>query len=236
MVDSLHVQVRHISARPMLVVMFRPWGVLSFLLFMALAASCSAPSGSVLEDSECSPPCWRGIVPGSTSLEQAGNTIGRMADVDQKTVVTDGGISFRFTGQVAEYSADLRASGETVTMIVFNEDRNLTLSKVLAIDGSPSLVCAASWWADRRWLSVDLVNPDAGVALSYHRDQFPVDAESATIMSDDLVESVTYFDPMSYRELVATSRLIQVPPATAESCLTSWGGYGTVPVEEALRR
>ena len=236
MVKFLHVHLSEPTTRIKARTRPRCLLALSFALLAGFAASCRGPLVSAMEDSECSPPCWRGIVPGATSVEEAKHLLASMADVDPQTVVADEGISFRFTGQVSEYSADLRASGGTITMIVFSIDRRLPLQRVLAISGNPSLVCAASWWSDHRWLSVDLVNPEDGIIVSYHRDRFPVEGETATIAADDLVDAVTFFDPMAYRELLSASRLTQVPARTADVCLTPWSGYGTFHVSEALDR
>lgn len=198
------------------------------------AAGCTTTWTSALEDSNCVPPCWRGINPGATTLEEAKEAISSMVDVDHRSLVSGDGVSFRFSRQVGEQSADLEVKQGIITSITFRMGQTIRLQQLLAITGEPSLVCAASWWSDHRWLTVDMLDPLSGFALSFRDDWFRTEASTTTITGDEPVDTVVFFNPSEYTDLLKNGHLTQAPATADAQCLTQWNGFGTFPVAEAL--
>jgi hypothetical protein len=146
---------------------------LALMLFtMTLLASCSRLPSVVLDDLVCDVPCWRGIVVGETSQDEAFQILKQIPEVEKESLesVPQNIIYWRYQG-VIEYASDLLYQENKIVSLSFAYGQNETPMKEFVDKfGEPSFVYVTSYhgFDYPPMLVVSFVYPEKGVCL-YHQ-------------------------------------------------------------------
>ena len=154
---------------------------LSMILIICFFISGCTVKQSVVSTTKCTAPCWEGIIPGSTTYEDALRILQGVQNVDNDTIFTNGswsiftnGISLKFyTGE----SAGMYIRNNTVIMISFRKpDGILSMEQCMQRFGIPAFIKQSHVLgsgfplvigsdADHPWLYA--VYPSEGISLGY---------------------------------------------------------------------
>jgi hypothetical protein len=120
---------------------------LALVLFtMTLLASCSRTPSSVLDDPTCDAPCWRGIVVGETTRDEALQILTVIPEVEKETLESwsSNYIFWRYQG-VREYASSMGFRDNKVSSLSIAYDQNtIYLKKFIEKFDEPTLVYVTS--------------------------------------------------------------------------------------------
>jgi len=206
-------------------------------LLIPLLSSCTKPHSIILEDSTCSPPCWKSIHPGTTQVKDAVQILKSMQEVhfppsfyERDTDKGEGFFSWFFDGSVPESSGRIYFHNHLVTKIRFNT-KHLTFGDVVSKLGDPAQFLAVSGWADTQWLEIFLIYPSSGIVVTYYKSYFWGSDNGQFDLVDDLrVFSILYFNPELYSEVLITDVFNRTlaDHTTLTDNLQDWDGFGTI--------
>ncbi len=217
----------------------RSIGLCVAFLFAGLAASCSGGGAgnfgkdcqedivfdNVLE-SDCAPPCWRGVVPGATTKDEAIKLLGHEAEVDFSSAWA---ISWgrccaeHWTARQAQLQLD-PADGVVTSITLGDPARGYTLGDAVRDYGPPSSVQRSFFGPDSNLGQIYLVYPEKGVALA--TGLVPVTSDPWQQRSaKERVYEWSYFAPRGSGGMVTESGII-FGCGTSSDCLSDWAGFG----------
>lgn len=211
----------------------------SLLLAFWLVGCVSPPIPTTGPLRPCDAPCWNGITPGQTSLDEARTILKsyiQPADYLSESVFMDESV------ELSWYAANkgLNAVGVNdgvVTMVSINVE-NQTAADVLAQYGPPPFQLGLQRQGSERVLyAVTFLYPERGLSILLRTGRSsllrPSPARTFVIQADTPVSAIRYFSPGSVEALVA--RLPEVRRSQnvelAVFRLRPWNGYG----DESLR-
>jgi hypothetical protein len=205
--------------------------VVSAAALVASVGSCSLHGGadrSLLTGQPCGPPCWQGLVPGVSTLEEVLAYMKRSYYVGD--YYRDGSIiRWQSTQGGRSYGAwnAFAVEGDLLMVIRTYLDYDLTLDQLLERYGPPEKF-QANW---KGGSSVDaditLFYPALGLAP---RVELKPSNGGYDLQPDTLVILVWYFPPTSLEGLVDLAGYIPFPQKEeyAETVLQDWHGYGLI--------
>ncbi len=134
------------SCSTLILVMFT--GVIVTALLIGRAQP-TPPRLAMLHLTDCELPCWIGIVPGVTTVEDAGEIIektfvGSYYDTDPKWSQAQGAVSLVISFGHISLTYDYTTGGATVGAIIFDfdEPRNLNYGDMITLLGSPDEIAS----------------------------------------------------------------------------------------------
>lgn len=192
------------------------------LVSLGALASCARTviDRSLLTSDPCGPPCWQGIVPGTSPAEDAAQVLAGSAFVAPDSLRRQ-----ELDGKLALLTWASSSGAEGINSMSFCNDRvwtvhlvlgyGLTAEEVIARFGEPEgMQIAGGSLPEDTSLSVFLNYPDLGIRL-----EAAVPIELGELLPTTEVVSVTYFDPEAvFQDLC---------PAPIQNGLP-WRGYGDV--------
>ena len=90
-----------------------------------ILAACSPLPLAIFQDDICAPPCWRGIIPGQTTLQEAKASLQTFEDVEPTSIEprtilnANDSINFQFHSSFREYGGAIFSQGKFIVGISF---------------------------------------------------------------------------------------------------------------------
>jgi len=216
------------------IVTFKYRAQLIMLLIVSLASSsCAASPSTVFQQSVCAPPCWSGIVPGHTSPAAGLDLLASAPEIDHSTLadhgeaLSKGREAWRFNPGFAERYGRMYFDTERIYIVELWVYESLSLSRFVKELGEPQSISTISGWADTKWMSVTILYPEQGVALTSFDSWFWPDRPFVDIGPKLKIENVYYFEPGALLDLETLWKIFPPPDVeTVQESLQEWSGYG----------
>lgn len=209
----------------------RLFSILLTLLILVITG-CKPSISEVIQDTMCIPPCWKSIVPGQTSQQEATSILNKLSDVDNRTLrimsvaKPNDSIYLNFIPKTGDIGARLFFKNDTVLAINF-VPKNLSLGTTIEYLGEPESILAIHHQDERSYVSVFLDYQSKGIVLLL--ELIPYQSGEKVILSPDTeVQGFWYFDPNSYHELMTSPYIAGLYPNFLEQNTHQWVGYGDI--------
>lgn len=195
------------------------------------------PDRSILTGLPCAAPCWYGITPGISDLEEVRKSLATNPHVDQANIREQ-----QITGDMVQVDWPepglfsglglLLLRNDVVELIVLRGMRNrLTLGQVVEKYGAPEKVAAWYAWAGGTAYYIRLYYPSRGLIFNVNtRPRASPTADTDVITEDMRATHVYYFAPTSMEDLLLT---VFIPVASEKGPrmlekLQDWPGFGPI--------
>jgi len=174
------------------------------ILVLCFLVACTSSRSAIFEQGEkCPPPCWYGIAPGQTSLQEANTILKSIPAVNLTSIENwsvlqpNDSIKFRFLSGFRESDGDFFSQAGIVEAISFGfKPKTLKLSDVLLEWGSPDQYIAIYYSkAEIPYLVTSIIYSKQGIILNSIRNMRP--DEIPKFESDFSLQGVWYTDPVS---------------------------------------
>ena len=174
------------------------------LLCLAIfSAGCGEPppvDTSLLTGEPCEPPCWQGLTPGESTLQEVNEFVRTAGFVNPQTLFRSGvyrggervGLSIEWgsaAGRGRGYNDFIVESGVLKYIIIY-PDYDLSLERLFERYGPPEKYVANLRGVERRWVEVTLYYPTHGFTVELVRRY---DDTTLTLKPESRVASVWYF-------------------------------------------
>ena len=217
----------------------RPLLITATAIAAALLAGCQPRWATILDRVGCGPPCWRGIVPGQTSVEDTIEILANTAAVapsSVKTVAPWGVFSHRVVFDLRSgVSAEASFLDGRAGVISFNDRLGLTFEQATAVLGQPELVqtdmtlCSPPipLPGDAVCTLVVALTPSAGFRI---HALIPGDPSQTELGPNTTIESIAFWTPSDFQTLIAARELaiLHDPSQDPLELMHQWSGYGKV--------
>jgi hypothetical protein len=203
---------------------------LALVLFtMTLLASCSRTPSSVLDDPTCDVPCWKGIVVGETSQDEALQILEQIPEIQKESLesLSQGSISWHYQG-VREWGGSLRFHENKVIVFYSAFDSSISLKEFIKAFGEPSFVYVTS--TDDVFptmLTVSFIYPEMGVCLYHQPSLLSTKRPREYVISGKTKIMLSYFvDPSIPNGQLEEGCLRGLDEDTYNQYVREWTGYG----------
>ena len=215
------------------------WLLIYFcLLVVSTLSGCENKKSILLDDTLCQAPCWQNIYPGKTTFSETVEILSRATYINAKgasptpahIVENYGYSSWTFIENVREMGITVYSIDNSVGLLQFDTNRNVSIDEMLVFYGEPELILVVSGMSDSRWLNVFWIYPSKGVILELFDSWWKPEGNMVEITPKMKVSDVYYFDPNAYETLL--KREILLSPYDLElvqKSIIPWKGYGSVP-------
>jgi hypothetical protein len=219
------------------------------LLCLGLCAGCGEPpplDRSLLTGEPCEPPCWQGLTPGESTLEEVDEFIRTSGFVNTRTMyrvrMTRGGevveVDISWDSAAGGFGPhnSFRVQGGVLKDITIRPDYALTLEQIFERYGPPEKYHAILQEVEVRFADITLFYPAHGfiVYLSRRPDCTDSGAPEITLAPESQVGSVWYFRaaPLErFLELRDEAGYGGPPPDRILESLHDWEGYGLIELD-----
>ena len=189
----------------------------------------------VLTSTECSPPCWYGIMPGQTNSSQAFTILERAEGVIKESIMSEYDSSdnltyiyWYFQRPIEDGMGFIYFDKDRVTAISILTQYSLRLDDLFEKLGQPEQYWTEIGYGENReYLEVILLNPTKGYLADVLID-IENNANQVEIKGTTHVLLVTYFAPEMFQELLKTRILINKSVNTRTGTFQKWSGFGTI--------
>jgi hypothetical protein len=163
-------------------------------------AGCTPSAGVGMLDTSCQAPCWRGIMPGETTIDDALELIPQIPGVSARSIaVRDEGGGRKYVSWVM-YSAgesfygELTAANDTVSTLALSLDGEVSLRDLFLAYGEPNAVGGFYGQGEVYWRNVVLLF-DQGLAAVLRDEGWPT-TDTWRLRPGDGVSELFFFDPI----------------------------------------
>jgi hypothetical protein len=206
-------------------------------ILLGLAACTPSPRVGLLETS-CQAPCWHGIVPGTTSFDDALELIEQIPGTYPRSIAVrdEGGgrksVRWVMRSGTNDFFVELSAADGTVSAVLLSLSGQVKLNELLSAYGEPQITGGFYGWGEGHWRKVFLLF-DQGLAAVLGDEGWPM-TDTWRLRPSDEVRYLYFFEPESLQQLVQDDWLF-VPLAPDVEALTAasgpWEGYSTVTLQ-----
>lgn len=208
--------------------------ILFLALFAGILTACKPLPSVILQKETCSPPCWNGIVPGQTSLEEVTAKLKSIPAVDAKSIEaksiiqTGDGIGFKFLPDFREDDGEIFSKMGTVETISFGFKRNtLKLSDVLLEWGQPDQYISIYYSeAEMPYLVTSIIYAKQGIILDNIRDMRA--EENPKFDNNFPIQSVWFTNPTLTTALLQNGLINTLNNQDLLEGLKTWTGLGEI--------
>jgi len=205
-------------------------------IWLGLAARTPTPNPALaLLHSGCQPPCWHGIVPGTTTLDETLEIIPRIPQASETSPgVREEGQGRKYVRCVLETGRkllflELITAHDTVSALELSLDGEVTLEELFLAYGEPDAVGGFWGRGERYWRRVFLLFNE-GMAASLHHQGRPK-TDTWRLRPADEVWYLFFYDPGSLYQLVEDRRLLGDLAPDGDALIAAsrpWEGYSTI--------
>jgi hypothetical protein len=207
------------------------------IAILILLTSCSRKPSVILEDNTCDAPCWRGIVPGQSTIENVEVILDSMTDIHppvgpENTLANnpyyEKQIGWEFDS-VTEYRGVVYFRNDIVTLINISMENDLPLADIILKFGEPTDVLIQSMVGDPAvYLTVKLIYPDKGICLSHQPSFiFPFkNPKSYRIKPSTKIRNVMFIDHSVLEGQLEFGCLAGIDDIIYSANKQNWKGYG----------
>lgn len=204
---------------------------IAILLAACLLVGCVAdrPDLYVSNATDCSAPCWYGILPGESTMTETESMLRSLSVVTE----LDFGTSFNQEGKTARWRFSLgQAYGyanfkNAVLQYLTFRPRDLHLGEVIDRIGFPDHIAAGYEPVEEIVYSINLYYPTKGVAVSVADSPAGALTEAQRMTRDLRIDSIRYFEPMELKTFL--TEIDGRSESNAQQILDRlqvWPGYG----------
>jgi hypothetical protein len=200
---------------------------------------CTERQPSYILESGCAVPCWRGIIPGETSIEDAVEIIKQIPEVSLTSIsVRDQGVGIRYASWVMGPAGDLTfgeiiAENETVSTVSLSLDREVPLADLFLAYGEPISAGGFYGWGEGHWRRV-FIHFDQG-AVAVLSDYGWPHTDTWRLRSTDHVKYLYLFRPDSLADPPEGDWLLRSALWPSEEAFSAaarpWQGYATLTLQ-----
>jgi len=168
--------------------------ILLLFCILGILSSCNSQKVSVVESNPCSPPCWYGIIPGETSVNEAIGLLLLIPGIhDDREKIEDylsnnKIISLR---KVREEGLQIYCPDEKVTNISLYSE-NWNLREIIDLYGEPLYYLSFYQQYESTYRSVILLYPKNGIYVSIKVRYFNETTKNSVISYDSEVDSIRF--------------------------------------------
>jgi len=210
----------------------------AMLLLGASLVSCALAGPvdrSLLSGDPCQPPCWQGLVPGVSTVQEVEDVLAGSEYVKQESVTRErwGGFSTIWWESAVSWASGSGRNaavmkGEMLQILMICLDYELALEDIVERYGAPEKLWASWAWPGGVEVAVRLYYPAEGLTFAlvlqpsngYHE-----------LEPGSKVTVVRYFAPTSLEGLIDLGESIPFPPREyMDTELADWQGYGPIEV------
>jgi hypothetical protein len=203
---------------------------LALVLFtMNILVSCTGSPSSILDGKTCDAPCWRGIVVGETSQDEALQILEQMPQVQNETIRSwrNGSISWNYQG-VKESIGSLQFHENKVTSFYSTFDPHISLNNFIKAFGEPSFVFGIT--TERVFptmLTVYFIYPEKGICILHHPSILSSNGpKEYSISGRTKIRQVDIVDPSIPNGQLEEGCLRGLDEDTYNQYVREWTGYG----------
>ncbi len=204
------------------------------ILGICILAACQPLPSAVLQDESCSPPCWNGIIPGKTSLQEVSAKLKSVSAVDAKSIKTmsvlqaNDSVDFHFLSNTRENGGRIYSQGGVVQAISFSpKSGTLILSEALQEWGTPDQYISIYYSkAETPYLATSIIYTERGIILNNIRNMRA--EESPNFVGNFSIQSVWYTNPKLTMVLLENGSLDALNNQDLLDGLKPWTGYGQI--------
>lgn len=204
------------------------------LLCTLLICGCSS-SYKLITNPNCSPPCWNGMTPGRTTVEEVKESFPFTKEVrDDETgwAMNLHGYSDyfiwsylgnRITGQMGFHD-------HVLSQITIFGQLDLSLQKAISFFGTPESIAVSESIISNLHKQARMVNilfPEDGVSLMFYSYNMTI----IRLRPNTDIISVSYVDPSHFRETLE-ERITQISPSDFMDRYFPWQGYIDMPINK----
>ena len=203
-------------------------------LVTCILTACKPLPSAVLQDENCSPPCWNQIIPGQTLAQEINTKLKSVSAVDAKSIkiksilqINDG-ISFKFLPNFKEDAGETFSQGGTIEAISFGIKPNAQkLSEVLQEWGPPDQYISIYYSnAEIPYLATSIIYSKQGIVLNNIRN---MRVEEVPKFEDEFpVQSIWYTVPASTTVLLENGLIDDIDNQDLLDGLKQWTGLGEI--------
>lgn len=209
---------------------------ISLLLLLLITACFTTKSDfTILDDSKCELPCWNNLIPGATPYEEAIQIIKGLNGVDQKNIVALNQPWKIFNKRISFYlnpeslSSKTSIDGEAyfindnLTVLKLNRNSGLTFEEMIKRIGEPENIVSMPFHGSVPVIMA--INLAKGVEFEFY-------AISDELQPETKIDSVMFFDPTHYEELLDAEMfsLGEYDANDTKKIMYSWQGYGCIEI------
>ena len=206
-----------------------------FLSFIGcILAGCQMLPSAIFQNETCSPPCWNGIIPGQTSLQEINAKLESISAVDAKSINTmfmlkpNDSVDFHFFPGVRETGGRIYSQDDVIQSITFWLIPNtLLLSESLQKWGQPDKYISIYYSkTEIPYLSTYIIYTKKGIILFNGREMWPEDIPKF----DDKypIQVIYYVNPELITTLLINGSLDALSNDDIEEGLRTWTGLGEI--------
>jgi hypothetical protein len=204
------------------------------ILIPVLLISCKPVISGVIQDTSCSPPCWKGITPGQTTRQETLSILNALPEVDQSTIrpMSVVNVNDSYYWDFIPHTGDIWARvfiDQDIVFAVnfFPDKKGLPLGTAIQYLGEPEKILVIWVNGDKSFVTIYSIYQSKGVVLAslimpYHRD------ELAEVNSETLVDGFWYFEPGLFTELMTSNYVVNLNPEVLSQRIRPWPGYGDI--------
>lgn len=210
----------------------------ALLLLGASLASCALGGpvdGSLLSGDPCEPPCWQGLVPGVSTVQEVEDVLAASEYVKQDSVERErwGGFSTIWWESTTSWASGSGRNaaviqGEMLQVLALCLDYELALEDIVERYGTPEKLWVTRTSLGGAEVAVRLYYPGEGLivalVLQPSNGYYELEPGSKVIV-------VRYFAPTSLEGLIDLGESVPFPPREyMDTDLADWRGYGPIEV------
>jgi hypothetical protein len=204
------------------------------ILTLGILVACNPLPSAILQDNTCSAPCWNGIIPGQTSLQEVNTKLKTTSSVDlqtQKTIFIrkkDDGLSFMFLPNVREESGWIYFQDGIVQALAFWPKTNkLLLSDGLKTWGLPDRYISIYYsTAEQPYLVTSVIYSKQGIIVEFIKT---MSSEGIVKLENDTpIFGFWYTNPSLTISMLENGTIDQIIDQDLLEGLKPWTGLGEI--------
>lgn len=205
------------------------------LLFLCFVVSCSLtrPRISILDDSQCQLPCWKGITPGETSHSEALRIVNGLDAIDSENIIDTNQPWKIFDQRIWFYlyknssltkvqtDGSIYFVDEKVVALLLQRNIGRTFGEMVEKLGNPEAIISKPFVGGGT--VVMAVIPSKGVEYEFY-------ARSDELQADTNIDNVMLFDVNYYEDLLESGMfsLGEYNANETRKIMYPWKGYGSI--------
>jgi len=203
-------------------------------------AACTPNAGVGMLDPGCQAPCWHGIAPGTTTIEDALEIIPQIPGVSARSIAVrdEGGgreyVHWIMTSGGTDFFVELTTAEGRVSAILLSLEGNVSLKDLFLAYREPEVAGGFYGGGEGHWRRVFLLF-DQGMAAVLGDEGWPT-SNTWRLRPSNGVRYLYLFEPDSLPQLVQDDWLFVPLAPDVESLITAsspWEGYSTVTLQPA---
>ena len=201
--------------------------------------ACKPMSSTILQNESCLPPCWNGIIPGQTSLQEVNAKLKTISAVNVSSIQTrsmlqsNDSIEFKFFSYIRENEGRIYSQGGVVQAISFSPKQgSLLLSETLQAWGVPDQYISIYYaFVETPYLATNIIYTKQGIILDNIKD---MRAEEIPKFDNNFpIQTVWFINPTLTTRLLQNGLIDNLNNQYLHDGLKPWTGFGEIRYLEA---